>query len=88
MPEHNPLATTLPPTDLPPHVGRYRVLTLLGEGGFGRVYLAHDDQLNRQVAVKVPRRDRVTRPEDVVAEARVVASLDHPHRPGVRRRPQ
>jgi eukaryotic-like serine/threonine-protein kinase len=58
------------------------VLSVLGEGGFGRVYLAHDDQLNRPVAIKVPRRHRLSRPEDAeayLAEARVLASLDHPH---------
>jgi serine/threonine protein kinase len=79
MSEPDPLASTLPPSDLPPRVGRYRVLTLLGEGGFGRVYLAHDDQLNRQVAVKVPHPDRVAEPEAYLAEARLVAALDHPH---------
>jgi eukaryotic-like serine/threonine-protein kinase len=62
--------------------GRYTVLRLLGEGGFGRVYLAHDDDLNRSVAIKVPRPERVSQPEDVEAflnEARILASLDHPH---------
>jgi serine/threonine protein kinase len=66
----------------PAYIGRYRVERLLGEGGFGRVYLAHDDELRRPVAVKVPHRHRVTRPEDVeayLAEARVLASLEHPH---------
>jgi serine/threonine protein kinase len=55
---------------------------LLGEGGFGRVYLGHDDQLARSVAIKVPHRRRVSGPEDVasyLAEARALASLDHPH---------
>ena len=58
------------------------MISVLGEGGFGRVYLAHDDQLDRSVAIKVPRRDRISRPEDAdayLAEARVLASLDHPH---------
>jgi serine/threonine protein kinase len=66
----------------PERIGRYRVERLLGEGGSGRVYLAHDEELHRPVAVKVPRRHRVARPEDVeayLAEARVLAGLDHPH---------
>ena len=54
----------------------------LGQGGFGRVYLAHDDELDRPVAIKVPNPDRVAGPEDVeayLAEARALAKLDHPH---------
>ncbi len=66
----------------PTKIGRYTILGILGKGGFGRVYLAHDDDLNRPVAIKVPRPDRVSRPEDIEAylnEARILASLDHPH---------
>src|SRR5262249_12155448 len=65
-----------------PQVGRYRVERLLGEGGFGRVYLAHDDELHRPVAVKVPHHHRVMHPDDIeayLAEARVLAVLDHPN---------
>ncbi|MGL4555621.1 MAG: serine/threonine-protein kinase, partial [Gemmataceae bacterium] len=73
---------TPPPAEDPRHVGRYRVDRLLGTGGFGRVYLAHDDELTRRVAVKVPHRHRVARPEDIetyLAEARTLAQLDHPN---------
>jgi serine/threonine protein kinase len=47
---------------LPTQIGRYRVERLLGQGGFGCVYLAHDDQLQRFVAVKVPHARLVSRP--------------------------
>jgi serine/threonine protein kinase len=66
----------------PLKIGRYRVIRLLGQGGFGRVYLAQDDDLDRSVAVKVPNPSRVAGPEDVEAfltEARILAKLDHPH---------
>jgi serine/threonine protein kinase len=70
------------PAEQPRRIGRYRVERLLGEGTFGRVYLAHDDQLDRPVAVKVPHRRLVSRPADAepyLLEARTVAKLDHPH---------
>jgi hypothetical protein len=63
-------------------IGRYRVIRALGQGGFGRVYLARDDELDRSVAIKVPNPERVAGPEDVSAyltEARILAQLDHPH---------
>jgi serine/threonine protein kinase/formylglycine-generating enzyme required for sulfatase activity len=67
---------------VPSYVGRYRVERLLGKGGFGIVFLARDDQLERRVAVKVPHPDRVAQTNDAetyVAEARTVAGLDHPN---------
>jgi serine/threonine protein kinase len=66
----------------PPRIGRYRIIQRLGQGGFGWVYLAHDDDLDRPVAIKVPNPERITDPEDVEAfltEARILARLDHPH---------
>jgi serine/threonine protein kinase len=61
---------------------RYRVERTLGKGSFGTVYLAHDEQLRRLVAIKVPHLKLVVRPQDAEAyltEARTVANLDHPN---------
>ncbi len=70
------------PRELPQAIGRYRVVRLLGKGGFGLVYLAHDEQLDRPVAIKVPHAGRLTDPRDAelyLREAQTVAGLDHPH---------
>ncbi|MEQ1906170.1 MAG: serine/threonine-protein kinase [Pirellulaceae bacterium] len=67
---------------IPENIGRYRIEKILGKGGFGLVYLAFDDQLQRHVAIKVPHSRLISRPSDAEAylsEARTVASLDHPH---------
>src|SRR5262249_13510246 len=67
---------------LPQRIGRYRIEGVLGQGGFGHVYLAHDEQLSRPVAIKVPHRKLLAQPEDAeayLAEARTVANLDHPN---------
>src|SRR5262245_5230704 len=75
-----------PPPDpgplFPERVGRYRVRRLLGQGGFGLVFLAEDEQLSRLVAIKVPHARLISRAEDALAyqaEARLVANLDHEH---------
>jgi serine/threonine protein kinase/formylglycine-generating enzyme required for sulfatase activity len=73
------------PAESPPQpqrIGRYRVERVLGRGGFGLVYLAYDERLGRPVALKVPHRQLVSRPEEAepyLAEARTVAGLDHPN---------
>src|SRR5258708_36696865 len=75
-------STEKSPPDDPASIGRYRVIRRIGQGGFGRVYLAHDDDLDRCVAIKVPNPERILKPEDVeayLAEARTVAKLDHPN---------
>src|SRR6516225_3399444 len=77
-----PPAVDLAAPRLPERIGRYRIERVLGKGGFGLVYLAQDDQLSRKVAIKVPHRKLVDRPEDAEAyltEASTVANLDHPH---------
>ncbi len=66
----------------PTKMGRYTLLRRIGKGGFGQVILAFDYDLDRHVALKLPRSDRVSRPEIVetfLAEARILASLNHPH---------
>jgi eukaryotic-like serine/threonine-protein kinase len=71
-----------PPRELPAQIGRYRVIRLLGQGGFGRVFLAQDVDIDRRVAIKVPNPERISRAEDAetfLAEARIAGQLDHPH---------
>lgn len=62
-------------------IGRYAVTQLLGQGQFGAVYLARDDELQRDVAIKVPAQRLASRRalEAFRAEARMLARLDHPH---------
>ena len=65
----------------PDLIGRYRIDSVLGEGGFGRVYLARDAELDRLVAIKTPHPGRIDTQSDAelfVTEARVLAKLDHP----------
>jgi hypothetical protein len=61
--------------------GRYRVRNALGAGGFGTVYLGHDTQLDRPVAIKVLRGGADV-PDDeaerFLQEARRLARLSHP----------
>jgi WD40 repeat protein len=67
---------------LPEHVGRFRILGILGQGGFGVVYLAHDPQLDRKVALKVPRPGTLNserRVERFLGDAKTAAQLRHPN---------
>jgi serine/threonine protein kinase/uncharacterized membrane protein YqaE (UPF0057 family) len=68
--------------NMPAMFGRYRIERLLGQGGMGSVYLAHDTHLHRPVALKIPKFDDETRPELVerfYREARAAAALRHPN---------
>jgi hypothetical protein len=73
-----------PPAEpaIPERIGKYRVLRRLGGGGFGDVYRGRDEELKRDVAIKVPRPEFKNRPELAqlyLAEARAAAALLHPN---------
>jgi len=69
--------------DLPPQLGRFRLLKRLGEGAQATVWLAHDPLLDREVAVKLLRPQGVEASEpgsvdEWLHEARAVSRLTHP----------
>jgi tetratricopeptide (TPR) repeat protein/tRNA A-37 threonylcarbamoyl transferase component Bud32 len=55
--------------------GRYRLEKLLAEGGFAEVYRAYDEELQRTVAIKMPKPGRLDSNDSFLAEARRVARL-------------
>ncbi|MEK7314548.1 MAG: protein kinase, partial [Candidatus Eisenbacteria bacterium] len=59
---------------------RYRVVERLGAGGMGEVYRAHDERLDRDVALKVlaPGRGAPEDRERIRREARTLSQLSHP----------
>jgi hypothetical protein len=64
---------------------KYRVISVIGEGGFGQVYLGYDQGMERYVAIKELLQDATT-PEEWAAyqarfrkEARTVSQFSHPH---------
>ncbi|WP_207622085.1 protein kinase domain-containing protein [Alienimonas californiensis] len=62
--------------------GRYRIQRELGRGGMGAVYLARDEQLDRDVALKIPSAAAAADPEQTerfLREARAAATLRHPN---------
>ena len=62
--------------------GRYKILKTLGEGAMGSVYLAHDTQLDRKVALKIPKFDTESESKHIdrfLREARSAATLSHPN---------
>src|SRR5947208_14874697 len=64
------------------NISHYRILSKIGAGGMGEVYLAQDTKLDRKVAIKfLPERlvaDEQAR-KRLVREARAAARLDHPN---------
>src|SRR5262245_60989877 len=62
-------------------LGRFRVVSVLGQGAFGNVYRAYDPLLDREVALKVPRfvEDDPALRERFLREAKAAARLRHPN---------
>jgi eukaryotic-like serine/threonine-protein kinase len=60
-------------------LGSFEIVSILGAGGMGEVYRAHDTRLNRIVALKILRPDKIANVERFHREARVVSRLGHPH---------
>ena len=76
------VATTISGTSL----GGYQLQALLGAGGMGEVYRAHDPKLVRDVAIKILPRAFTTHPDRLARferEARLLASLNHPNICGI-----
>lgn len=72
------MSETPPPIS---QISHYRIVSRLGAGGMGEVYLAHDSRLDRDVAIKVLPQDFASDPERLARfdrEAKVLASLNHP----------
>ncbi len=66
---------------VPSQVDRYKVLRVLGTGAFGVVCLAHDEELDRHVALKFARKNRFRSDDEMqqlVREAKTAAALEHP----------
>src|SRR5262245_42703584 len=76
------LAAAKPPEALGTHVGPYKLLQVIGEGGFGIVYMAEQEQpIRRRVALKIIKLGMDTK--EVLArfetERQAVALMDHPN---------
>jgi len=71
-----------PEPEMPSRIGSYEVLSLIGSGGMGRVYLGMDKRLNRKVALKVITPEAMgdgRARKRLLKEAQSAASLDHPN---------
>src|SRR4051794_1701696 len=76
---HSAISRILPPVFFRGQIiGKYKVLSTIGSGGFGTVYLAEDTWIDKKVALKVPHKQGVDFGE-LLREPRLLASLNHPN---------
>jgi len=59
-------------------IGKYKIHSIIGSGGFGTVYLADDTWIDKKVALKVPHKQGVDFGE-LLREPRLLAALNHPN---------
>jgi serine/threonine protein kinase len=59
-------------------IGKYKILSPIGSGGFGTVYLAEDTWIDKKVALKVPHKQNLDFGE-LLREPRLLATLNHPN---------
>src|ERR1044071_5887704 len=81
-PESNPSAPSAPIKELSGRIGKYDIVRPLGKGAMGIVYLAHDTDLERDVALKVMVAQIADDPElkqRFEREAKTVARMTHPN---------
>jgi WD40 repeat protein/serine/threonine protein kinase len=81
-PTDGPATPTKDDGAVPARLGRFEILRMLGQGGCGVVFLARDPLLNRLIALKVPRLERLLRPEmrqRFLREGRAAGCLAHPN---------
>ncbi len=67
---------------IPQELGKYQIIRLLNTGGIGHVYLAYNQQLDKNVAIKILKPELSCNPQYInrfIREARLASKLDHPH---------
>jgi WD40 repeat protein/tRNA A-37 threonylcarbamoyl transferase component Bud32 len=84
-PAEEPTPLDLPENEAntdPSQLGRFQMLSVLGRGGCGLVFLAYDPALQRRIALKIPRAEALVTQElrqRFIREGRVAAGLEHPN---------
>jgi serine/threonine protein kinase len=82
-PEYSTYSVAAPPSSPLPNgaaLGRFIITGFVGQGGMGRVYSAHDPELNREVALKVlAQKAEHSGAETILREAQAASALNHPN---------